>query len=819
MRHKRPHHTVLLGALVAATLLGLSAGARGDARPPAAWSDGQRPEFMGYRAYYGELHQHTGYSPDGCGLPQKAISAARSRGNDFIALTEHHYGIPRPEIGSLEKGCRIAATDPRKWQTLGELADLYTQDGVFVVLRGYEHTQLGAHLNVFNSETVESQADLDLFYAWLAGQPPDVLAQFNHPLAEERDGLGDFAGFRFFPPAAPKVRLIENAPPFSLSYPEALAREWPVSAVGYGDGHYADLAGSRRYGVFAGDITRSNLIDALRAGRTFGNTDGDLAVALVGNDLWMGSSTSADRIVFRAYAADRTGDPIARIDLVANGRVVASCQPLTNPAQCTFTVDGVGPGDSYFLDVLDADGDRGWSGSITRPRYQRLQTNPAVLRFSFGPAAQAVQTRTLILEANDGQDLAWEATDVPAWLHLSPSRGEHLPATITVTVAAADVAQPLQAAGIRIRARQGSHLSALVGVQADGDPGALPAVGLSPSAVSSVATMERPVVSATITLSSPDGGLPWWAASTVPWLSVSPEAGAGAGQLRLVADLHGYAPGIYSGHAVVMAGAQPRVAELRVALRPLRSRLLSLQQGLGDYTGAADTYLNAYAPDTSFGQKGLLYVRSGGDQVPLFRFDLTQVPSHAQVLTATLALYAQSRTVPNVLRVQAYEILSPWEEASATWRERAAGVPWSRAGASQSCHDIGCQPAAMEALNETGRWYSFDLTDLVRRWVADPQSNHGVALVGQPGASLAFALASCDTLPYQAGLRPRLSLVYGDPAPTATPTATPSPTATPTPTPTPEPTPTATPSPAPHAGAQIYLPYACQAAGAAPARP
>ena len=80
MRHKRPHHTVLLGALVAATLLGLSAGARGDARPPAAWSDGQRPEFMGYRAYYGELHQHTGYSPDGCGLPQKAISAARSRG-------------------------------------------------------------------------------------------------------------------------------------------------------------------------------------------------------------------------------------------------------------------------------------------------------------------------------------------------------------------------------------------------------------------------------------------------------------------------------------------------------------------------------------------------------------------------------------------------------------------------------------------------------------------------------------------------------------------------------------------------------------------
>ncbi len=229
------------------------APSRGDTptSAPAAAETPARPTFMGLNAYFGELHQHTGYSPDGCGLPEEAIIAARNtRHNDFMAFTEHHYSFHQPEIGSIAGGCRIPQTDPNKWKTLGELAERYTQDGYFVLLRGYEQTRDEGHLNVFNSESVVSPVFLDDFYSWLAGQPQDVFAQFNHPMP--LDWVGDFNGFTFFPPAAPKIPLIENAaaPPFYFAYPRALTSGWQVSSVGYSDGHYANQAGSRFGSIF-----------------------------------------------------------------------------------------------------------------------------------------------------------------------------------------------------------------------------------------------------------------------------------------------------------------------------------------------------------------------------------------------------------------------------------------------------------------------------------------------------------------------------------------------------------------------------------------
>ena len=70
---------LVLGALALAIAIGN--------RPPVAAAPPlPRPAFAGMLAYFGELHQHTGYSPDGCGLPVEVVTNARSRGNDFVAL-------------------------------------------------------------------------------------------------------------------------------------------------------------------------------------------------------------------------------------------------------------------------------------------------------------------------------------------------------------------------------------------------------------------------------------------------------------------------------------------------------------------------------------------------------------------------------------------------------------------------------------------------------------------------------------------------------------------------------------------------------------
>lgn len=789
------------------------AASHGDApaNAPAATGTPTRPSFMGLNAYFGELHQHTGYSPDGCGLPEEAIIAARNtRHNDFMALTEHHYSFHQPEIGSIERGCRIPQTDPRKWETLGELAKRYTQDGYFVLLRGYEQTREEGHLNVFNTESVVSPIFVDDFYSWLAGQPQDVFAQFNHPMPLDWiGGLGDFNGFRFFPPAAPKMTLIENtvAPPFYLAYPRALANGWQVSSVGYGDGHIAAAAGSLRYGIFAPNITRRDLIDALRRGCTFGNTDGQLAVALLGNGRWMGEPTSADDISFQAYAADRTGDAIVKIELLGKDGSIASCAPMTTPAECQFHVAKVRPGDFFYLHVVDARGDHGWSGSIVRPLYSRLQTNPATLRFVFRGVTDAPRSQTFLLESNDGRDAAWRAVAQADWIRIEPSQGEHLPAEITITVSPSELQTGLHISGVLIEAVGSDHLPLVESVQAE--VGAVPTVTLtvSPRVTETIVPFEAPVVSGTLSVSTSTPAMPWFATSAVPWITLSQTHGIGSGAIAFTADLTGYEPDLYAGQIVVVAGTQIRVSEVRVTLRPYRAVAATLQQGKDGYMGVSDTYLNQWAQTTPHGQAGGLLARAAGVQVPLLRFDLSYIPPDFTVLTATLSLYALTKTTESGLMADIYELLVPWDESSATWKQRAAGLAWRRDGATARCEDTACTSSTSMGLNAVKRWYTWDITSLVKKWVAHPETNHGILLFGESSANIGFTFYSSQSHPYQAAFRPRLDIVYGEPTPTPTPTATPTPTPTPTPTatatatvapsPTATPTPTETPTPAP----------------------
>lgn len=427
-----------------------------------------RPRFQSYEAYFGELHQHTGYSPDGCGLPSEAILNARRWGNDFVAITEHHYAFRNSIIGSAARGCLLEAVDPQKWLTLGHLAEDLTQEGVFVVLRGYEYTPLLDHVNVFNSSSPAVPGGLDDLFSWLAAQPKEVVAQLNHPLSADSGGLGDFGRFSYYPPVANRIRLIEtdytNA--FFLSYPAALEAGWRVSAVGHSDGHDADTAGSRRYGVFAPAMTRSALVNALQDGRTFGNTDGHLAAALVANGQWMGAAIRSGQVTLDAYAAETNGDLIARMELVGSSGVITACTPMSNPATFSHVIGDAQPGDAFFLHVLDSRGDHAWSGSIIVPRYQCLALTPAAFRFESAGGAEGPQSSEFVVQANDGADLPWQATALADWVQVFPTSGEHLPASVTLTVSALGLASGTHTAGVAVEALEGSYMPFVAGVAA-----------------------------------------------------------------------------------------------------------------------------------------------------------------------------------------------------------------------------------------------------------------------------------------------------------------------------------------------------------------
>ena len=227
----------------------------------------------------------------------------------------------------------------------------------------------------------------------------------------------------------------------------------------------------------------------------------------------------------------------------------------------------------------------------------------------------------------------------------------------------------------------------------------------------------------------------------------------------------------------------------------------SLQEGRSGYTGARDTFINGWAPDSNYGSYTRLFVRSGDWMASLLYFDLRGwLSANAQVQQATLRLYVQSASNSNSLEARVFQMRRPWDEETANWKLARAGDAWGIEGANDINLDRYPVPSDARTFQALGAWYQFDVTEMVRQWVDDPASNYGLVVRGGGGAGVEYHIPSREY--YDSSLRPNLVISYTiapQPSPTATFTRTPSPTPTLTPTPTPTwtATPTGRPSPTP----------------------
>ncbi|HEY63665.1 MAG TPA: alpha/beta fold hydrolase [Caldilineae bacterium] len=233
---------------------------------------------------------------------------------------------------------------------------------------------------------------------------------------------------------------------------------------------------------------------------------------------------------------------------------------------------------------------------------------------------------------------------------------------------------------------------------------------------------------------------------------------------------------------------------------PLPYATVTLQQGAEGYTGAADTFIDGWYPDTNYAAHQKLRVRHDGPETirnALVRFDLTnQLPQDAWLRGAVLSLYGD--TGPNqerTLMIDMHRVMRPWKADEATWNRPQAGEAWATPGANGMPDDIAPDPedtrfVRSSADGTVNRWYGWDVTDLVSTWLATPEANYGVVVRASPPQDEydereEFTFISSDGYWVK---RPKLTIIYA--LVTPTPTPTPTPTATPTPTPSPTPTPT-----------------------------
>jgi len=331
--------------------------------------------------YFGVPHSHTSYS-DGALTPYDAFTYARDTANiDFLVISDHSNSLNATE-----------------WADTLTQANAFTEDGVFVGLRGFEYTHTAdGHINVYNSDTYVSRNDSNYdtipeFYTWLKSQPDGVFAQFNHPFT-----LDDFLGFAYDSDVDKKMALQEvgnGSPPYSYAtleeaYIYALDKGWHVGATNGQDNHSANWGypPNNLTGIVAENLTKQDVLDALMSMRTYSSEDRNLEVSYLANDYWMGSMipiAGGETIHFTLEVNDPDAtDIISKIQIVTKGGQVVHEVPLSSQSYLgSYDYNFSGGGKWFYLKIVEQDGDIAITAPIWTPS---ADIDLKVAGFSYSP--------------------------------------------------------------------------------------------------------------------------------------------------------------------------------------------------------------------------------------------------------------------------------------------------------------------------------------------------------------------------------------------------------------------------------------------------
>jgi hypothetical protein len=365
---------------------------------------GYRPTSSGKKVYFGDIHTHSGETPDGridrgCGRESREDNYRYAQGPaalDFYCLTDHE-----------------AQVDENKIEEFFALAEKYDTPGSFACLRGFEFTSLiFGHRCVYFRDTGGTIANACkrwnemTFHADTAVHPDEMYrileatgARFltvphhpsaaSHPfnwdlynpkydrLAEVYSTWGSSEYFGDFPQGATDRYR-------GLGVRDALDRGYRMGMIASSDGHDGHPGnaqspeikhhhvfhhlGSGRAAVLCDELTRTNVFDALWDRRCYGTTGVPIGLEFEVNGSVMGSE----------LAAISTGRPVLtigvegcnRLDhirIVKNGRVVHT-HPCHNEwdMQLEWADDAYDPAQPsyYYVRAVQADMQSAWSSPI-----------------------------------------------------------------------------------------------------------------------------------------------------------------------------------------------------------------------------------------------------------------------------------------------------------------------------------------------------------------------------------------------------------------------------------------------------------------------
>jgi lysophospholipase L1-like esterase/chitodextrinase len=184
------------------------------------------------------------------------------------------------------------------------------------------------------------------------------------------------------------------------------------------------------------------------------------------------------------------------------------------------------------------------------------------------------------------------------------------------------------------------------------------------------------------------------------------------------------------------------------------TQTLVLRQGLNSYNGTDDNAaLDVRGPENYGGGSDFQVGRHGTTNFDrsrsLIRFDVSEIPPAATIVSATLQCYSYQRDASTPVDIAAFRVTKHWVEGTKTSYGQQSGsscwnaarlndLDWSQAGfaaASNSAQNddpnfdryaTGEDTATVTAINA---WYSWDVKRAVEKWRSGEWNNDGLALI------------------------------------------------------------------------------------------
>jgi len=188
---------------------------------------------------------------------------------------------------------------------------------------------------------------------------------------------------------------------------------------------------------------------------------------------------------------------------------------------------------------------------------------------------------------------------------------------------------------------------------------------------------------------------------------------------------------------------------------------VTLQRGIWPNAEVADLYLSSYHKTTNLG--GSSTIQDQRDYYStLLRFAIFQseggpVPDGAQIVSAHLSLYKYSAYD---MVYALHRVLQDWSESSATWIQRAPGLPWSGAGANGAGSDYAATADSTATTLWDPGWIVFDVSTAVAGMSHEAaRANYGWRLRSISGNTNLKRLYSSE-FAADPTLRPKLVINY-----------------------------------------------------------